>query len=1198
MDQQSTDSATEIKRLQRCMSDLVSVLALPAVWNVSESSRILETFLDALLGILDLDFLYARARFGSHESPIEALRTAPLYGTSNIREELGQALNRWSGEDPQQWPDYALDHLGGKKVSLYPIRLGIDGGLGLIVAGSQRLGFPEQTESLVLGVAANQLAIGLQQTMRLNEQKQIASELDRRVTERTRELAEANKELQLQVGLLQHLPVSAWTLKPDGTPDFVNRVWLEFSGQTLDFVRSHPEAWMSAVHPEDREAASKAFREGVSSGKGFAIETRSLRTRDGVYRWHLQQAVAVRDSEGKVLRFVGTTTDIDDQKRAQEALRASEISLRQTLDTIPGLVSKANSNGMIELANRQLLRYFGKTTEEMNSWSTSDVVHRDDLPRVTAEITHSFKTGTPFDSELRYRRADGVHRWFQARSLPFRGADDEVAGWYFLLTDIEDRKRAEDALRASETNLRQILDGIPGLVCTLNPAGQIDLANRRLLDFFGMTVEELNSWGTNGAVHPDDLARVIAELTGAMTAGTDFDSELRYRRADGLYRWSQTRILPVRDAEGGITRWFGLITDIDDRKRAEEKLRESEYEARLIVDSIPGMVAATSPSGNLEMVSQQALKFFGRTVEELDGWGTNDTIHPEDLPGVIDVVSRALSTGSPYEVLARFRRADGVYRWFQDRSRPVRDKNGDIARWYILITDVDDQKRAEEALRESEFESRLIVDSIPGLIAVLDANGEIERVNQPLLDYLGKSMEEMRQWAVDDTIHPNDRPGYVQAFERAFATGDPVEYEAVRIRRFDGVYRWLNMRGLPLRDRQGHIVRWYFLLTEVEDRKRAEDELRRSEARHRVVVETASDAVVSIDESGVIILANLATKRIFGYAPEELIGKPLTILMPGAMGKLHAEGFKRYLETGAKHLNWRGTEMIAQRANGEEFPTEVSFGEMVVDQRKVFTGFIRDISEKKRAEQALRDTQAELARMMRVMTIGQLTASIAHEVNQPLSGIVTNASTCLRMLRSDPPNIDGARETAQRAIRDGNRASEVIQRLRTLFSKKQTEVERLDLNEAAREVIALLSGELQRNNVILKQEFSDHPPTVHGDRVQLQQVILNLLRNACEAMICIEDRPRQIVLKTELEGEHVRLSVQDSGVGLTSEVADQMFESFFTTKSDGMGVGLSVSRSIIEANHGRLWATPNDGPGATFAFSIPCDYRPQAQDGG
>jgi PAS domain S-box-containing protein len=323
-------------------------------------------------------------------------------------------------------------------------------------------------------------------------------------------------------------------------------------------------------------------------------------------------------------------------------------------------------------------------------------------------------------------------------------------------------------------------------------------------------------------VHPDDLPRATAEITHSFKTGTPFDSELRYRRADGVHRWFQARSLPFRGADGEVAGWYFLLTDIEDRKRAEEALRASEYEARLIADSIPGMVGQTTPTGNLEMVSQQALEFFGKTIEELSEWGTNDTIHPEDLPGVIDAFSRAIATGRPYEFSARFRRADGVYRWLQDRGSPLRDQNGDIVRWYLLITDIDDQKRAEEALRESEHESRLIVDSIPGLIAVLSASGEVERLNQPMLDYLGKSLEESRQWAVDDTVHPDDRPGYIQAFAQAFATGDPVEYEAVRVRRFDGVYRWLNMRGLPLRDRQGHIVRWYFLLTEIDDRKRAE----------------------------------------------------------------------------------------------------------------------------------------------------------------------------------------------------------------------------------------------------------------------------------------------------------------------------------------------------------------------------------------
>ena len=221
--------------------------------------------------------------------------------------------------------------------------------------------------------------------------------------------------------------------------------------------------------------------------------------------------------------------------------------------------------------------------------------------------------------------------------------------------------------------------------------------------------------------------------------------------------------------------------------------------------------------------------------------------------------------------------------------------------------------------------------------------------------------------------------------------------------------------------------------------------------------------------------------------------------------------------------------------------------------------------------------------------MGQLTASIAHEVNQPLSGIITNASTCMRMLSADPPNVEGARETVRRTIRDGNRAADVIARLRTLYSKKEPDLEAMDLNEAAREVTALSSTEIQRNGVILRQEFADNLPPALGDRIQLQQVILNLLRNAADAMSAIDDRPRELLVRTERDEENqVRLSVKDSGVGFTPQAADKIFEAFYTTKNDGMGIGLSISRSIIEAHQGRLWATRNDGPGSTFSFSIPC----------
>ncbi|HET7238705.1 MAG TPA: ATP-binding protein, partial [Terrimicrobiaceae bacterium] len=250
---------------------------------------------------------------------------------------------------------------------------------------------------------------------------------------------------------------------------------------------------------------------------------------------------------------------------------------------------------------------------------------------------------------------------------------------------------------------------------------------------------------------------------------------------------------------------------------------------------------------------------------------------------------------------------------------------------------------------------------------------------------------------------------------------------------------------------------------------------------------------------------------------------------------------------------------------------------------------VQDVTGRRLSEEALDKARAQLADVARITSLGVLTASMAHEINQPLAGIITNANTCLRMLAADPPNVEGARGTAQRTIRDGDRASEVIARLRALFTKKESTTELLDLNEATREVVALSLSDLQRNRVILRQELADDLPPVIGDRVQLQQVILNLIRNASDAMSDVDDRPRHLLITTELdEDSHVRLTVRDAGVGLEPQSVNRLFEAFYSTKTNGMGIGLSVSRTIIESHHGRLWAAPNDdGPGATFSFSIP-----------
>ena len=573
-----------------------------------------------------------------------------------------------------------------------------------------------------------------------------------------------------------------------------------------------------------------------------------------------------------------------------------------------------------------------------------------------------------------------------------------------------------------------------------------------------------------------------------------------------------------------------------------------------------------------------------QTLEELRNWGTNGTVHPDDLPHVIEVFGRSIQTGDPYEIEQRFRRFDGAYRWYQNSGFPLRSATGDVLRWCVLLTDIDDRKRAEEAFRRSGQDLQLIINTIPAMAWSANADGTADYFNEHYLHFIGLSAEQASGWGWTTAVHPDDMSSLAAVWQGILMSNAPGEAEA-RLRRHDGTYRWFLLRANPLRDGDGRIVKWYGVNTDIEDRKQAESELRRAYDSFAEAQRLSKTGSFITDLVGDDHNWSVQAYRVFEFDPATKVSVQRIrdtihpddlssfedVIARGMSGENVNFAFRIVTPSGeVKHV--RGVAHVVERVEG----------------RPMFVGALQDVTESRVAEEALDRTRSELARVARVTSLGTLAASIAHEVNQPLSGIITNANTCLRMLAVDPPNLEGARETARRALRDGGRASDVISRLRALFAGKDFAPEPLDLNEAIREVVALSANDLQRQRVALDLELANDLHQVMGDRVQLQQVIQNLVRNAADAMSAVEGRPRQLLVRTQREDDRVCVTVRDTGVGIDPQATERLFDAFYTTKSAGMGIGLSVSRSIVQRHQGRLWVEANDGPGATFAFSIPC----------
>ena len=604
------------------------------------------------------------------------------------------------------------------------------------------------------------------------------------------------------------------------------------------------------------------------------------------------------------------------------------------------------------------------------------------------------------------------------------------------------------------------------------------------------------------------------------------------------------------------------------------RMRAGRDEPAQVLDGLAVLVWNISSDGSAYFFNQRFRDYTGLSAEELGGLGWMNALHPDDR--AVETWRAALAAGSSFEREGRIRNAAGEYRRFLLRLAPLPNQRGTISKWCGTAGDLEERMQAQEALRDSEEQWRAVFEHNPTMYFMLDAAGTILSVNPHGAGQLGYPVNELVGHSVLDVFHEADRPAVQRnaaiCLERL---GQPTSWEARKLRK-DGTILWVRetARGMLVKQQPVLLV----ACEDVTDRKRAE-----YLAEH--VFETIPDIVSIIGRDYRYRRVNPAHERFWQVPAQKIIGMH-------AGDVVGREAFERLAKPKLDRC-FAGEEVSftdwIETPSGRRY-WSATYSPLQLETDRVESALVlaRDLTDHMLASERLRDAQAELAHANRVATVGQLTASIAHEVNQPIGALVTNAQAALRLLRAEPPDLDTTLLALDDIIKDGRRVSEVIDRIRALVKKKPTQIDVLDINEVVRETVALTRGELLRNGISMETDLASGLSPIRGDRVQLQQVIMNLVRNAVEAMSNVEEGTRELHIATGKDREDtILLTVCDSGPILKSESLDRFFEPFYSTKASGMGIGLSICRSIVEAHDGRMKATANAPRGATLHITLP-----------
>jgi PAS domain S-box-containing protein len=854
-------------------------------------------------------------------------------------------------------------------------------------------------------------------------------------------------------------PVLLHTARPDGYLDFFNQTWLNFAGVPLKSLLGW--GWTCCIHPDDVDAFVQTMRESFAEGKPFE-DTSRVRRADGVYRWMLHLRVPIFDSAGNLIRWNGSSIDIDDRKKAEEQLikdaqesQRSEFYLAeaQRLGHIGSWVFDPASG--FEHWSHELFQIHG--LDPLNGPPNSEqylaLVHPEDRDFMASMMKRMLSDNSAFDVTKRIVRAGGDVRY--VRCVGTAISNDAASRRIGVGIDVTENETLTQELKRREAYLAEAQRLSQTGSFGWKPSGEEFVCSEetyRILEY--EPAEKLTLDKIIERTHPEDrtLVRETAERAALTGGAIDFTHRLLF--ADGRVKHLHVLAKPLLTTCNELE-FAGAVTDITERKTAEEKIRRNERELQTLIDVMPAYVGTALPDGTADYLSQRWLDYFGQTREGALGWGWAGVVHPDDVDRVSANWHAGLASGEPVEQELRCRRADGVYRWFLNRNLPLRDDEGKIVKWYGILFDVNSLKETEHALQMREHELVGMIETIPSMLWSTSPTGKSTHVSRRILDYCGVPLEELAKRLWERITHPEDREETVESFAKAISSGEP--YSAIhRLRRADGEYRWHHSTAEPLRDPSGKIIQWYGLSIDIDDRKRVEDHLR--------------------------------------------------------------------------------------------------------------------------------DTSIKLAKASRLAAVAELAASIAHELSQPLTSIIANAQAARRWLIATPPKVTEVNASIERTIRAARAADETMQHIRALFKQESLDKKDVNILDILHEVVRVVQEDPTKRDLPIEYCIEQSLPLVRVDQIQLQQVFINLIVNAIEAMEGQEVAPL-VVLRVTTDSNGMLIQVIDNGPGV--DFPDQIFDAFMTTKANGMGIGLAVSRSIVEAHGGRLWAENGPNGGARLNVTLP-----------